>query len=158
MASRKKGGTKRKADGGIIVQHLHDTSEKAPQAKRTKTTTQTYSIVDATQEFTLNIERCNSWSMFRGTAGKIEQAISESYPAAKVVQNPNGKKPRKGSFEVTLVKTDKTDKGDEKEEGDEEDGITLHSKLDSFGAATYSRKSLPTVEKILEELAEKLKH
>lgn len=79
-----------------------------------------------------------------------------------MVQNPRGK-PRRGSFEVSLLLESKEDKEEEQEEeksdeeessGDDNSGESIFSKLDSFGPAK-NKEALPSVEKILEILAEK---
>ena len=69
----------------------------------------------------------NSWSIYKTCANRIGIVLEQSYPKASVKQNPAGK-PRKGSFEVSLIIGSKT--------------IEIFSKLEIYGPQK-DRDALP---------------
>mmetsp|Transcript_49810 Transcript_49810/g.125225 ORF Transcript_49810/g.125225 Transcript_49810/m.125225 type:complete len:122 (-) Transcript_49810:26-391(-) len=67
----------------------------------------------------------------------MTQVLAQAFPSATLQQNPAGR-PRKGSFEVTLLLSSDEDQTAEKDTS----GVLLFSKLDTYGPAK-NRAHLP---------------
>lgn len=115
-----------------------DVEKKAEKPKRAKKAEEkTFEVIDGKAQFSLLIERCTSWSIYRTGATRIQKALEQSYPEATVDIQSAGKG-KKGAFEVSLIR-------------DEKEPVVLFSKLTEFGPAK-DRDHIATADAIITKL------